>query len=120
MVPSKGWIITGPFSYRENLNLMAEARVVITDSGGMQEETTFLKVPCLTLRRNTERPITLEKGTSRLVGNDPEQIRDAFNNVLSGDWPAGEEIPLWDGRAGHQIADAISEYIKPDMARSSS
>ncbi len=93
-----------PEPYLHHLSLMAGAAIVLTDSGGMQEETAVLGVPCLTARDNTERPITIELGTSRLVGNDPERIRAAFREVLAGDWPGGGEIPLWDGRAGERIA----------------
>jgi UDP-N-acetylglucosamine 2-epimerase (non-hydrolysing) len=96
-----------PLPYRENLCLMANAKMVLTDSGGMQEETTFLKVPCLTIRDNTERPITVEMGTSRLVGNAPARIQQAFEDLLSGQWPQGEDIPLWDGRAGERIAKIL-------------
>ena len=117
LAPCNGWTVTAPFSYHGDLNLMAEARVVITDSGGMQEEANFQKVPGLRLHWNTERPITFEKGTSRLVGNDPERIRTAFNDVLSVKWAAGEDNPLWDGQAGQRIANTISENINPDTAR---
>lgn len=110
--PEHGWITIPPMAYRENLSLMAEARMVITDSGGMQEETTFLRVPCLTLRWNTERPITVEKGTSRLVGNDPNLIRTAFEEVLSGNWPTGQDIPMWDGKAADRIAEVIARWAK--------
>ena len=96
-----------PLPYRENLCLMANTKMVLTDSGGMQEETTFLKVPCLTIRDNTERPITVEMGTSRLVGNAPARIQQAFEDVLSGQWPQGEDIPLWDGRVGERIAKIL-------------
>ena len=96
-----------PLPYRENLCLMSRAKVVLTDSGGMQEETTFLKVPCLTLRDNTERPITVEKGTSRLVGNDPRKVRLGLEDVLRDRWPEGEDIPLWDGRTGDRIAEIL-------------
>jgi UDP-N-acetylglucosamine 2-epimerase (non-hydrolysing) len=99
-----------PLPYHHNLCLMARAKIVLTDSGGMQEETSYLKVPCLTLRDNTERPITLTLGTSRLVGNDPARIGSAFNEVLSGDWPKGEDIPLWDGKAAERIVQVISNY----------
>jgi UDP-N-acetylglucosamine 2-epimerase (non-hydrolysing) len=105
------FICTPPLPYRENLALMGAARVVLTDSGGMQEETTVLHVPCLTLRENTERPITVERGTSRLVGNDAATIAAAFDEVLAGHWPHGEEIPLWDGNAGGRIAAALCEWL---------
>lgn len=111
LLPSRGFLPLGPLSYRENLSLMSEARVVLTDSGGMQEESTFLGVPCLTLRSNTERPVTVESGTSRLVGNDPERIHAAFLDAIEGRWKASEAIPLWDGMAGPRISQAIAEWI---------
>ena len=111
LLKSPGLQCISPISYRDNLWLMANARLVLTDSGGMQEETTFLKVPCLTLRENTERPITVEKGTSRLVGNEPARIRNAFGDVLAGRWQKGEEIPLWDGHASERVAEEICLWI---------
>jgi UDP-N-acetylglucosamine 2-epimerase (non-hydrolysing) len=104
-------LCTVPLSYLDSLSLLADARLAITDSGGLQEETSVLGVPCLTIRENTERPITLELGTSRLVGNDPGRIREAFAAVLRGDWPAGREIPLWDGRAGERVARCLGEWV---------
>ena len=101
-----------PLSYRENLGLLADARLVLTDSGGVQEEAAVLKIPCLTLRPNTERPVTVERGTSRLVGNDPERIRYAFSDAIEGRWPAGGDIPLWDGHAGERIAAEISRWVR--------
>ena len=101
-----------PLPYRENLCLMAHARMVFTDSGGMQEETTHLKVPCLTLRDNTERPVTIEKGTSRLVGNDPEKIRAGFEDIMANHWPKGEDIPLWDGHASERVAEELGLWVE--------
>jgi UDP-N-acetylglucosamine 2-epimerase (non-hydrolysing) len=100
-----------PVSYGENLALMQGAKVVLTDSGGMQEETTYLRVPCLTLRENTERPVTTTIGTSLLVGNDSERIRAAFARVLGGDWPTGSDVPLWDGHAADRVADEIVTWL---------
>ncbi len=100
-----------PQPYLHHLSLMADAAVVLTDSGGMQEETTALQIPCLTLRDNTERPITVELGTNRLVDNDPLRIRAAFREVLTGTWPRGGEIPLWDGRAGARVARALGAWL---------
>ena len=111
LLKSPGLRCIDPISYRDNLWLMANARLILTDSGGMQEETTFLKVPCLTLRENTERPITVERGTSRLVGNDPPCIRNAFEDVLAGRWKKGEAIPLWDGHASERVAKEIGLWI---------
>lgn len=106
-----GLICSGPIPYRKNLALMANSRMVLTDSGGMQEETAFLGIPCLTLRWNTERPITLTRGTSRLVGNDPRRIRRAFSDVLAGRWKRNRGIPLWDGMAAPRVAHEIEEWL---------
>ncbi len=100
-----------PVPYRENLSLMADARLVMTDSGGMQEETAVLNVPCLTLRENTERPVTLSLGTSRLVGNDPDRIRAAFAEAVHGRWRRGKTIPLWDGRAAVRVAAELVSWV---------
>jgi UDP-N-acetylglucosamine 2-epimerase (non-hydrolysing) len=106
-----GLLCVSPLPYVDTLSLMAGARLVLTDSGGLQEESTVLRVPCLTMRDNTERPITVELGTSRLVGNDPACIRDAFNAVLRGEWPQGQEIPHWDGHAGERVARCLAEWV---------
>lgn len=103
--------ITPPLGYLEFLHLMSAAAVVMTDSGGMQEETTILGVPCLTLRDNTERPITLSHGTSRLVGTRPESIIDAFDQIGAGHRPPKEPPPLWDGQAARRIADCIHQHF---------
>ena len=108
-----GFRCVSPLPYRENLCLMSGAKVVLTDSGGMQEETTFLKVPCLTLRDNTERPITVEMGTSRLVGNDPSKVRLGLEDVLQGRWPKGRDIPLWDGKAGERVVEVLINHSFP-------
>jgi UDP-N-acetylglucosamine 2-epimerase (non-hydrolysing) len=100
-----------PLSYLDTLSLLAGASVALTDSGGLQEETSVLRVPCLTLRNTTERPCTVELGTSRLVGNDPEKIRAAFAEVLGGAWPKGADIPLWDGKAGPRVAAALASWL---------
>jgi len=81
--------------------------VVITDSGGIQEETTYLGVPCLTVRNNTERPVTVTMGTNVLVGRGPESLRTELSLVLSGKAKRGTVPPLWDGRAAERIADII-------------
>jgi len=82
--------------------------VVITDSGGVQEETTYLKVPCITLRANTERPVTVSLGTNVLVGDDDEKLRSEMCSILDGKAKAGMIPPLWDGHAGERIAEILS------------
>jgi UDP-N-acetylglucosamine 2-epimerase (non-hydrolysing) len=96
-----------PLPYVDFLGLQARAAVVITDSGGIQEETTYLGVPCLTVRENTERPVTVSMGTNLLVGRDRERLRTELSRVLSGQAKKGKVPPLWDGRAGERIADVL-------------
>jgi UDP-N-acetylglucosamine 2-epimerase (non-hydrolysing) len=96
-----------PLGYLDFLKLMAEARVVLTDSGGIQEETTILGVPCLTLRENTERPVTVECGTNRLVGRDPGRILAAWREIRDGPAAPARVPPLWDGRAAERIAEIL-------------
>jgi len=104
-----GVTLRGPLSYRENLGLMAEAQVVLTDSGGIQEETTYLGVPCLTLRSNTERPVTVTLGTNTLVGDDLDAARAGLNAVAEGRYKAGVSIDGWDGRAAERVVETLSE-----------
>jgi len=106
-------ICVPPLSYLDNLSLLAGAAVAITDSGGLQEETSVLGVPCLTLRDTTERPVTLDLGTSRLVGNDPIAIRSAFDAAVDGKWPAGQPIPLWDGQTSLRIVSELTTWLLP-------
>lgn len=101
-----GLIVTEPLPYLEFMALVAGARLVLTDSGGLQEETTVLGVPCLTLRDNTERPVTVELGTNQLVGRDPDLIYKSAMEVLR-DPPRGTVPPLWDGQAGVRIAGIL-------------
>ena len=102
-------ILTEPQGYIDSLRLMRDARMVLTDSGGMQEETSVLGVPCLTLRLNTERPITTTLGTSELVGNRPERIKSAWRRVLNAQWRKGEKIPLWDGSTAPRIVEVLKK-----------
>ena len=97
-----------PLPYVDFLGLQSRARVVITDSGGIQEETTYLGVPCLTLRENTERPITVSLGTNVLVGRDPKKLRAELALVLAGKQKKGTIPPLWDGHAGERIAHVLA------------
>ncbi len=104
-IPSQVRVIP-PAGYLDFIALQASARLVLTDSGGVQEETTVLGVPCLTLRENTERPITLTEGTNQLVGRDPERIVKTALRVL--ETPPPQRAPaLWDGRAGQRIAAVL-------------
>jgi UDP-N-acetylglucosamine 2-epimerase (non-hydrolysing) len=96
---------TSPLPYLDFLNLWKDAKMVLTDSGGIQEETTALGIPCLTLRDNTERPITIEFGTNILVGTSPERIILEANRILEGKLKTGKIPPLWDGKAAERIVD---------------
>ena len=102
-----GLRLVDPLPYLDFVQLMANARCVLTDSGGVQEETTALRVPCLTLRANTERPVTVTQGTNRIVGVDPGHIYEAWREVQAGRWPAGELPALWDGKAAVRIARVL-------------
>jgi len=96
-----------PLGYLEFLHLNGHARLVLTDSGGLQEETTVLGVPCITLRHNTERPITCTQGTNQLVGNRQERILEAAWRVLTGEVAAGQVPEKWDGRAAERIIEVL-------------
>lgn len=100
-----------PIGYLEFLRLIANARIVLTDSGGIQEETTILKVPCLTLRENTERPITCEIGSNRLVGTRPEHIISAYHDVMHNNHFAPQIPPQWDGHAAERITQIILDKM---------
>jgi UDP-N-acetylglucosamine 2-epimerase (non-hydrolysing) len=106
-------ILTPPLGYLDFLNLWKDARLVLTDSGGIQEETTALGVPCLTLRENTERPITVEEGTNEVVGTDPQRIVAAARRILSGSAKAGRRPELWDGRAAERIVEHLGQFLAP-------
>jgi UDP-N-acetylglucosamine 2-epimerase (non-hydrolysing) len=94
--------------YLEFLGLQREAALVVTDSGGIQEETTYLGVPCLTMRENTERPVTVEVGTNTLIGRDTDRLRVEGTRVLAGEGKKGSIPPLWDGRASERIAAIVA------------
>jgi UDP-N-acetylglucosamine 2-epimerase (non-hydrolysing) len=103
--------VTDPVGYIDALCLEKNARFVMTDSGGIQEETSVLGVPCLTLRENTERPITVSQGTSTLVGNSSPQIQRYAHDILAGRYKKGENIPLWDGKTARRVISGIKEYL---------
>ncbi|MCY2967567.1 MAG: UDP-N-acetylglucosamine 2-epimerase (non-hydrolyzing) [Planctomycetota bacterium] len=106
-----GFQAVEPLPYREALGLVDSARLVLTDSGGLQEEASVLRVPCLTLRENTERPITLETGANRLVGWDTRVILDAVDETLAGPVRVGQPPQLWDGKAALRIARHLREIL---------
>ena len=104
-------IVIGPQGYLDFLCLTSQAKMILTDSGGLQEESTALGIPCLTLRSNTERPITVTEGTSTLVGTDFELLRECVEDILEGDYPPGACPELWDGRASERIAAILAESL---------
>jgi len=115
--PAPGLLLVPPLGYLDFLRLMSEARLVLTDSGGIQEETTVLGVPCLTLRENTERPITVEQGTNRLIGVDPAAVLDAARHTLGHRLTGGRIPELWDGRAAERIVDVLAAHAAELVAR---
>jgi UDP-N-acetylglucosamine 2-epimerase (non-hydrolysing) len=104
--------MTKPLGYVEFLSLMTQARVVLTDSGGVQEETTVLEVPCLTLRSNTERPVTVTQGTNRLVGTDRGSILKEVDEVLNNGKRPSIIPDLWDGRAADRVCRVLEEAFR--------
>jgi UDP-N-acetylglucosamine 2-epimerase (non-hydrolysing) len=97
--------------YLDFLQLMQNSKGLLTDSGGIQEETTFLNIPCLTLRDNTERPVTVDLGTNILLPLDKELILENLEKVISGNWKQGQIPRLWDGKAAERMADIIEDYL---------
>ncbi|MDL1983060.1 MAG: UDP-N-acetylglucosamine 2-epimerase (non-hydrolyzing) [Deltaproteobacteria bacterium] len=102
-------IITEPIGYFEFLRLNKTAKFILTDSGGLQEETTYLRIPCLTLRENTERPVTIDVGTNVLVGSDPDTILDEYGKIMNGNFKKGRTPFLWDGHAAERIVEQLAE-----------
>lgn len=110
VVNDERMLLLEPLGYLEFLALQRQARFVITDSGGVQEESTYLQVPCLTVRANTERPITVDMGTNVLVGQDMGRLRAEVDRILAGTFKTGMIPKLWDGRAGERIADVLGRW----------
>jgi UDP-N-acetylglucosamine 2-epimerase (non-hydrolysing) len=106
-----------PIGYLDFLCLVSKATLVLTDSGGIQEETTALGVPCLTLRENTERPVTISEGTNLLVGTDPTRIIAAAQDVLAGKGKSGRIPPLWDGHAAERIVEILLRTLPAERTR---
>lgn len=100
--------ITSPMGYLEFNYLVKHSKAVVTDSGGITEETTVMGIPCITLRNSTERPETVTIGTNELVGTDPENIKPALQNILNGTWKKGRIPDLWDGQTAQRIVDIIA------------
>ena len=105
-----------PLGYLEMLGLVSAARLVMTDSGGLQEETTVVGVPCITLRNNTERPVTVEQGTNTIVGQDRAQILAVMNDVLENGGKRGRVPELWDGKAAERIKQILNEWLQQQRA----
>ena len=103
--------LLAPIGYLDFLKLISSAKLALTDSGGIQEETTILKVPCLTLRENTERPITVQIGSNQIVGTDTGRIVSAYQQIVSGKWRQCGTPPLWDGHAAERIVQILTEKI---------
>ncbi len=106
---AKGLLQLGPAGYLDFLALSSQSKVIVTDSGGLQEESTVLGIPCLTARPNTERPITVTEGTSTLVGNNADMLRSGLAAVLDGTYKTGKCPKLWDGHAAERIAKVVAE-----------
>ena len=108
---SAGILVTPPLSYLQAAGLMRKARLAITDSGGVQEETTALGVPCITVRDNTERPITIADGTNMLAGNAPGRLRSAVEEVLTTGGKVGRVPEMWDGKAAQRIVHHVAAFL---------
>jgi UDP-N-acetylglucosamine 2-epimerase (non-hydrolysing) len=107
-----GIVPLDPLGYLDFLSLNDGARIVLTDSGGVQEETTVLGVPCLTLRENTERPATVEHGSNHIVGVDPDRILKTARAILEKPTGAPRRPPLWDGKAAARIVAILREHLQ--------
>ena len=118
--PRRGIVPLAPQGYLDFLCLMDHARLILTDSGGIQEESTILGVPCLTLRENTERPVTVEQGTNQIVGRDPSKILAAAERVLGAERRAVRAPELWDGHTAERMVKVLLEKFRPDLLKSTS
>jgi UDP-N-acetylglucosamine 2-epimerase (non-hydrolysing) len=110
--PPVGLRLVEPLPYLSFLGLLAKAKFALTDSDGIQQETTVLNIPCLTLRANTELPVTVTSGTNRLVGTDAQKIEESIGMIMHDTWKVGDRPPLWDGLASSRIANVIEDWIQ--------
>jgi len=108
---SPGVKLTPPLGYLEFLGLSSQARLIVTDSGGLQEESAVLEIPCLTMRQNTERPVTVSEGTSTLVGGDIGLLERLVDDILAGGYKRGHAPALWDGHAGERIGQEVVRFL---------
>lgn len=106
---SENVLLIEPQGYIQFMNLVTQSKLVITDSGGVQEETTYLGIPCLTLRKNTERPITITQGTNQLI--QPNVLESTVTRVLQGDWKQGQCPKLWDGRTAQRVTESLRKRL---------
>ena len=104
--------ILDPLNYMQMLRVVDSSTFVVTDSGGLQEETTVLGIPCITIRENTERPVTVTVGTNEVVGTSPAGLLSAVDRILSGQWKKGGIPEGWDGRAGERIVAIMERFMK--------
>jgi UDP-N-acetylglucosamine 2-epimerase (non-hydrolysing) len=104
-------LLLDPIGYIDFLHLTKNSALVVTDSGGIQEETTFLGVQCITVRNNTERPVTVDTGTNHLIGTDLKKVKEAVASVMNGKVKKGNIPELWDGNAAGRIASIVVEYL---------
>ena len=104
-----GVVLTNPLAYTDFMSLVFDCRYVLTDSGGIQEETTYLGIPCLTLRENTERPVTVKQGTNQLVS--PETVQQHLDTILTGEWRKGSVPPLWDGKTAARVVKSLKAAL---------
>jgi UDP-N-acetylglucosamine 2-epimerase (non-hydrolysing) len=110
LAQAKGILQTPPLGYLDFLAVTSNAKLIVTDSGGLQEESTALGIPCLTMRSNTERPITVDEGTSTLIGSSADLLRQSIEKVLAGSYEPGQRPVLWDGRAAERIAKLLATH----------
>jgi UDP-N-acetylglucosamine 2-epimerase (non-hydrolysing) len=104
-------ILTEPLGYIDFLSLTSNARIILSDSGGLQEESTALGIPCLTLRENTERPVTITQGTNRLVGTQTAAILNGFREAMAGEHEPQQRPPLWDGKTAGRVAAVLQKFL---------